>query len=435
MKTPKSTTDGRDAKAGQTAGPDIRRIPAHVGVIDHAEVPEGRPAQAGQPGEIRPVESALVGEGPGPDAAARRTTAPEAAPSVTASDSPKTAPAKSEPAPRRGGFLPLVLGGAVAAGLGAAAAIYALPHLPANWQPQGSAAVPAEPAEDRDALIQAAADAGRQAALADLTPRIEALEQDQAPAEDLTPRIEALEQAQGQDETDMLEALRSQLEEQSAQLQDQAARLEELAARPAFDPEAAGALQDQIEAAAAEAEQRLEAARAEAQELQDAAAESTRRAQAVAAIAQLQAALDQGVTPDQARQTLEGAGLATPEALQGEVPSLAQLQADYPEAARAALRASFQDSSATGEGNLVTNFLRAQTGARSIAPREGDDTDAVLSRADADVQAGRITDAVTQLQTLPEPARATGPMAEWLTGAEAYTQARAALTDLSSETN
>ncbi|MDN5567991.1 MAG: hypothetical protein L0G27_04455, partial [Paracoccus sp. (in: a-proteobacteria)] len=231
------------------------------------------------------------------------------------------------------------------------------------------------------------------------------------------------------------EALQAQLQTLTQRLDDQQARLDKMAEGGSFDPEAANELKQQIEAAAAEAQTRLDAARTEAQQLQDAAAESTRRAEAVAAIAALQAALDRGVTPEDARQTLEGAGLDTPEALTVEVPSLTSLQADFPEAARAGLRAALRDTSASGQGNMLTNFLRAQTGARSIEARDGNDADAILSRANAEVDAGRIAPALSEIDALPEAARSAPAMAGWLTRATAYTQAQSALTDLSSGQN
>ncbi len=459
MKTPKNTTSGDKSPASESStGPEIRKIPAHVGVIDHTPVGAGTPAQAGQPGEVRPASSTLVGDGTDttpaaekkPDPGARTKTAPKDTPFASKSDQPKTesvtprtTPAKTAAPVRKTGFWPVALGGVVAAGLGAAATVYALPHLPASWLP----AAPVAQQGDDQAMIDAASQAGREAAEQaiaavpaaaelpdDLLPRIEALEEQvlvlgqPAAAESDAPQADTGSAPTPVVGPDEIAALRDRLNEQQA-------RLDELAARPAFDPEAATALQQQIETAAAEAQSSLDQTRAQAEELQTAATESTRRAEAVAAIAALQTALDAGVTPDQAREALEGAGLDTPEALQAEVPSLTELQADFPEAARAALRASLRDTSASGEGNLLTNFLRAQTGARSVEPRQGDDPDAVLSRADADVQAGRIDAALTQTQALPEPATAAPAMADWLSRATAHSQARAALSDLSSGTN
>jgi len=432
--------------------------PAAPGVIASTEIGAGKPAQAGQPGQILPAESALLGDASkGHPAADRKEAGPDAASasapasgvfaptgsgasaasaasttSATAAGGSRNDPAQRAAPVRKTGFWPVALGGVVAAGVGAAAAIYALPHLPPEWRPTTETAASEQP--DTQAIVAAAEDAARRT----VTEELAAQPQPEIPAvpEDLAARLEQLEQQlAGQSGDDQLAALQQRLDEQQSRLEEQQARLEDLSARPAFDADAATQAQQQIEAAAAEAESQLEAARAEAQELQDAAAESTRRAEAVAAIASLQAALDRGVTPAEARERLEAVGLDAPEALRAEVPSLTSLQADFPEAARAALRAALRDSSASGQGNLVTNFLRAQTGARSVEAREGDDPDAVLSRADDAVAAGRIDEALTEIQALPPAGREAPAMSNWMSRATAYTQAQAALTDLSSGTN
>lgn len=331
------------------------------------------------------------------------------------------------------GFWPVVLGGVVAAGLGSAATIWALPNLPAGWLPEqpAPAAAPAAAPEVDVAAIRSDAVAAAQSATAE---QIDALRAELAAQAEQG----AQQPAPAGPSQEDLAALRQQVEQQ-------AARVEELAARPQIDPDMAariqtladqaGALEQQIQTAAQAAQAQINAAQAEAQQLQEAAAESTRRAEAVAAVAALQSALDQGVNPDEARQTLEGAGLQAPEALTREVPSLDSLQADFPEAARAALRTSLRQDSAAGNGNLLTNFLRAQTGARSVEAREGSDPDAILSRADSAVEEGRIADALMEIEALPEEAKAAPAMADWLAGATAYRDAQAALSDLSAPSN
>ncbi|WP_378942032.1 hypothetical protein [Paracoccus sp. R86501] len=464
MKQPDKTKTKQPAT--KTASPNpadatAKKQPGAPGALPNDPIEAGKPAQAGQPGTISTVNSTLVGDPKGglPAAAAKPDAGksdagksgagkPETAKSDFAKTDAKAAtkpadmkgsdtrasatPTTAKPAPKqpvkKTGFWPVAFGGVVAAGLGAAAAIYALPNLPPEWQP----AVVGVPTDQADVAALA-----QQAARRAVAEEIAAMPAPAGVPDDLDARLSALEgrpqaaaadPAEGQQFTDQLQALTRRLDEQQAQL-------DKMAENGSFDSEAAGALQQQIEAAAADAEARLEAARAEAQELQDAAAESTRRAEAVAAIASLQSALDRGVTPEDARATLEGAGLETPDALTAEVPSLTSLQADFPEAARAALRASLRDSSATGQGNMLTNFLKAQTGARSIEAREGNDADAVLSRADAEVEAGRIAEALSQIDALPDAGRDAPAMAGWLTRANAYSQAQSALTDLSSGQN
>ena len=49
----------------EDAAPGARPQPAKPGVIASTEIGAGKPAQAGQPGEIRPIDSTLVGEADG----------------------------------------------------------------------------------------------------------------------------------------------------------------------------------------------------------------------------------------------------------------------------------------------------------------------------------------------------------------------------------
>lgn len=445
MKKPDKTTSESQSETPRDKSPlMLKKDAAEPGVIPRTEIGAGDGTKAAAVGgEIRPMESTLVGDKTDQQppakrkpAKARAETAPKDAPSEpvrdTANPVPAAAPAPSQKVTvKKTGFWPVVLGGVVAAGLGSAATIWALPHLPAAWLPEQPDTQVAAPAPDVDvAAIRSEAVAAAQAATAE---QIDALRTELA-AQAEQGNAQAAPGATPED----LAALRQQIEQQAAQIQ-------ELTARPQIDPDMAariqsladqaGTLEQQIQTAAQAAQAQINAAQAEAQQLQDAAAESTRRAEAVAAIASLQAALDRGVTPDEARQTLEGAGLEAPEALTRAVPSLDSLQASFPEAARAALRATLRQDSAAGNGSLFTNFLRAQTGARSVEPREGTDPDAVLSRADAAVEEGRIADAVTEVETLPDDARATPAMADWLAGATAYRDAQAALSDLSAPSN
>jgi hypothetical protein len=448
---------------------------AAPGVITATDIGTGDGKKAAAlGGEIKPIDSTLLGDKTGQSPAAERKPAQDQGPADAKVEKGKVAEAKADAKPgsasekptsvpssgsassmastssgsatssapssaparkvtvQKTGFWPVVLGGVVAAGLGSAATIWALPHLPAGWLPEqpAPAAAPAAPEVDAAAIRNDAVAAAQSATAeqidalrAELAAQAEQGAQQSAPA--------------GPTEED-LAALRQQVEQQ-------AARVEELAARPQIDPDMAariqtladqaGALEQQIQTAAQAAQAQINAAQAEAQQLQEAAAESTRRAEAVAAVASLQSALDQGVNPDEARQTLEGAGLQAPEALTREVPSLDSLQAEFPQAARAALRTSLRQDSAAGNGNLLTNFLRAQTGARSVEARDGSDPDAILSRADGAVEEDRIADALTEIEALPEEAKAAPAMAEWLAGATAYRDAQAALSDLSAPSN
>ena len=234
------------------------------------------------------------------------------------------------------------------------------------------------------------------------------------------------------DVTARIAALQAQLETQGRQIAD-------LNARPQLDPAAmqqvqalaqgAGQIRADIDAAAAQARDSLAAVQAEA-------AATAQRAQAVASVAVLGAALEGGsATPSEAVQQLEQAGVAVPEPLaQEDLPTLDQLQMSFDAPARAALTASLKAESKT-EGPLgaVSNFLRVQTGARSVEPREGADPDAVLSRASALVAQGDLPTALTELQGLPEAGQAA--MAGWVAQANAYLAAETALKDVAKSLN
>lgn len=482
MKKPdeKKTTSNPKApqadKAAEIADDTAKKQPAQTGTVKAKDVGagDGKSAATGG-GKIAPAESTLVGDGKSgrppatakPDASAAAAATAKAKAESTTTDS-KAAPAEakaeaaatkapskdapsqptppatpaSTPAPaqnvtvRKTGFWPVAFGGVVAAGLGAAATIWALPHLPAGWLPEAPAQEVA-PAVDADAIRADAVSAAEAAA----REQVEALRAELAEAAAATPAPVAdttAAPAAADDQT------AGQIAELQGRLEQQAARIEELAARPTLDADAAqkvqsladqaAALEQQILSAAQNAQSEITAAQAEAQKLQEAAEDSTKRAEAVAAIASLQAALDRGVTPEEARSALEGAGIDPPEALAREVPSLESLQAGFGDAARAALRASLREDSTSG-GNVLTNFLRAQTGVRSVAPREGDDADAVLSRANAEIEAGRIDTALDEMQALSDAAKSAPAMADWLAGATAYRDARSALSDLSANSN
>ena len=441
-----------------------------------------------------------------------RAFEPATVPSLPASP----VPAAVRPAPkarRSGGFGGLVLGGVIAAALGAGAAWWALPRLPAAWQPgppapvvdaaalsadlqartqatldaalanvrtdaaaaaiaaaQGELSAQAEGIAARAAeAATAAADPAVRSALAAMpTPElgqetVQSLSQAAAaagaeaarriiaesPASDTPANLNATLSAQasqiaalGQAVDDLRAALPADL---AQRLDSQKAALDELSARPTIDPETAQRVQqvaDSVAQTQAQLRQASEAAtaelarvRAEAAALQDASAEAARRARTAAAAATLSSALTTGQPGatggrDAAVAQLEQAGVAVPQALTAEIVPLDRLQASFADAARAGLGASL-GAGDTG-GSALGNFLRAQTGARSVEPREGGDPDAVLSRADAAVARGDIAAALAEIDVLPEPGRAA--MKGWTDQARAWQAASGAVAGLTAST-
>ncbi|WP_017998273.1 hypothetical protein [Paracoccus sp. N5] len=454
----------KDLKKKAVSGPVIDSHPVSAGEATAAAKPEPKPA----------VESKLVGSGEGPGGAAPKPRPAEAAPAAAAPAATKPAPARPEiakPEParvetrvvevRKAGFMPTLLGGVIAAGLGAAATWSAIPHLPEAWRsPAGQAPNEAALAAARDAATEAArseiqaqadafakrageagADAARQA-LADAGPDPEALKAQAEKLAALEKTVSELEArpavapvVSGEDSA----GLQQLLDDVNGRLAAQQARIDELAARSAVDPALAErmqgfaaqaeALQGQIASAAAEAEKRISAAQSQASALQESADAANRRAQAATAAAALQAAIETGGPRDQALADLQAAGIEAPAVLTGDVPTLEQLRADFPAAAREGLAASIkqvpQDGGALG---AIGDFLRVQTGARSVEPRAGDDPDAILSRADAAVKAGDVKGALAEIAALPQAGQEA--MSAWTAKAQVWVEANAALAAL-----
>nr|MDA3856834.1 hypothetical protein [Roseovarius sp.] len=85
------------------------------------------------------------------------------------------------------------------------------------------------------------------------------------------------------------------------------------------------------------------------------------------------------------------------------VPTLPALIERFPAAARSALAAARIES---GQGTAgIGSFFKNQLGVRSLLPREGDDPDAVLSRVEAAVGDGRLSDALAEIELLPDVAK------------------------------
>jgi hypothetical protein len=156
----------------------------------------------------------------------------------------------------------------------------------------------------------------------------------------------------------------------------------------------------------------IDALLADARLVEQTSQEAASKTLARAAASRIIAAVESGAPFATALADLEATGASDiPEALKSAardgVVTLAVLQGEIPSAARAALAESPQDAEAGFIG-----FLKRQLGARSIAPREGDDADAVLSRIEGAVRQGRLMDALAEAETLPTEAKSA--MSDWL---------------------
>ncbi|WP_296425258.1 hypothetical protein [Yoonia sp.] len=329
-------------------------------------------------------------------------------------------PAAQQPAPapqpqRRSGFFPLVLGGIIAGAIGFAVA----------------------------SLTSVAPDNGMSDQIARQAAKITSLEQEIAAIPAPSPvDLSGIEAAQSALSADVAD-LRGQLNDAVAALNTQIANLPQIpvgdGAAPAITAYEAelDSLRAQLETMAGTAMAQIEDARAEAAAIEENAATAARTAAGRAALARIQTALESGAPFGAALADLEDA-IAGPApdallAVQDGVPTLASLQAAFPDVARAALTTARAEGVAGEPSSGIGAFLRNQFEVRSVAPREGADADAILSRAEAAVSAGRLADALAEIAALPEVARAE--MSDWLAAAEARASAVDAVDILATSLN
>jgi hypothetical protein len=379
------------------------------------------------------VEDAeVVSESPGEtEEMAAKVEKPTQEPSPTApedlrSSEPETDDDKSatearppEAKRRGGGFVALLLGGAAAAVIGFGAARYVVPD---GWPFPGVA-------PEEDPLV-AVIDA--QGEIIDtLADRVGALEANTALDDALA---ESSSEAARRDEEIIagLDTLAGRLDELGNRL-DAVERLAPegseaaQAAAAAYERELA-ALREMFEGELAA----LEAQQADVGQMEADAAEAARAAAGRAALARVVTALDTGQPfAEPLAELQETTGIEVPEALARAgaegVPTLASLQEAFPPAARAALDAAIKAAVDDGSMTRLSAFLRSQLGTRSLEPREGDDPDAILSRAEAALKLGDIEGALSELDAMPEASASA--LAAW----KEMANARKATLDASAE--
>lgn len=406
--------------------PDTEERVTEEGVTEETVPPETDTPETDTPEMGAPRDPSGLPPDAEPETDAPRADEESGADTATAEQSE---PAPSDPAPvvrteqvtvRQGGFWSMLLGGIAAAGIGVFAAPYLQPLLPSGWGASG-----------RETVDPARIDA-QAARIADLEKQISAL----AIPPDLSGELEGLSQT--------LTGLTGQIADLESRVTDLAGRPATPAGSGGAPDEAIAAFEDRLAAQRAEdaAQQdaietlraEIAALRGEAEAQEAAARDSAVFALRRAALTRIRTALDTGDAFAPALTDLRETGTDIPEPLtalaETGAPTRATLVEGFPAAARAALAAARAEA---GEGASVTGFLRSQLGLRSLTPREGDDADAVLSRAEAALAQGRIADALAEIETLPEGAR--GAMADWAAAARSRADALAAAEALSAAMN
>jgi hypothetical protein len=396
------------------AGPDDAEAES-LALTEKAEEPVGQPddAEVSPPPQEDMTPAAADDETP-PDPDEPRATAP------VPRDPPPAPPA-------RGSAIPLFLGGVAAAALGFVVARYAVPEgwpTPDPAPPAGLSAT----VEDQAAQI-----AGLEARLAEVAATLADLSGRSEPdlsavREEL--RAELLSAIPAAPDLSEVEDLQTRI----AELSDEIARLADspVDQGPSLTDDELAAFRTELDSAVSEARSQIEAAQAEAARVEAEAQAAASRATAEAALSRIAAALDSGAAYGAALTEVSEAGTEIPavlaEGADGGVPTLPALQDAFPDAARSALDASILATDTDSTVDRALAFLRVQTGARSLTPREGDDPDAILSRAEAAVRAGDLETALSEVASLPEQGAAA--MSDWTAAAEARQAALTALTEL-----
>jgi len=329
---------------------------------------------------------------------------------------PMPRPAAPKPVrQQRSGWMGAVVGGVLAAGAGYAVAQF----VPDGWPIADTSALEAQVATQATELAALQAELARVSELA-ATPQ-------PVPDSGLADRIAALESATPVPAAPDLSADLTALAARLAALESQPASIGSGPAETGPSTAALAAIEADIAALksqsttipadlatmVAETEQRLAAVQTQAEDLQAEAEAMVRTASRGAALGQLRAALDSGAPFAAALGQLGEAEIPTAlsDSATTGVPSLTVLQAAFPDAARAALEASLRADMGSTWSDRVASYLRNQTGARSLTPRDGTDPDAILSRAEAALADGDLGIVLTELSALPPAGLAA--MSEW----------------------
>lgn len=167
------------------------------------------------------------------------------------------------------------------------------------------------------------------------------------------------------------------------------------------------------------------------QEAAEAAAAAEARAKARDAMNTVRLALASGDAFSDVIETIAGAvevpaGL---EAAASGVATQAALEDSFGPAARAALASANRELAGDGAADRAKLLFQDLLGARSLAPRDGDSPDAVLSRVEGSLRNGDLAGAIETAQALPQAGQ--DALSDWLAMAGARDAALQAFSDIS----
>lgn len=160
-----------------------------------------------------------------------------------------------------------------------------------------------------------------------------------------------------------------------------------------------------------------------------AAADKAARAETLVALAEVSGALQSGAPFKDALSKLGTRGVEVPAELamlaEDGAPTQVALVNAFPDLARSALKLARTTGNTDDGASGLGTFFKNQLGARSVTPRDGDDPDAILSRAEAAAATGNLEEALAEVATLPEGVGSI--FDEWSALAESRRAALAAL--------
>jgi hypothetical protein len=341
------------------------------------------------------------------------------------------------------GILLLLLAGAA---IGTWAGPKIAPQLPAgmkpvaDWLAPGMASTEAELAALQSKIDGVEARVGAVPSSEDLDARISAAVSPVSERidADITTLRQSLDQTGGTEARQQLESLAAELKNQAAQLESLKTDFTGTAGQASGDVSVFKAdvdglqaelasLRDQVSAQAARldevassSEARVQAAEKQVVETEEKAATALDTSEANAQQALIRAAVASGAPYGEAVTALEGRGVAVPPALaagaEAGIPTLASLREGFPNAAHAAIQASILAGAGDGILARANAFIKAQVASRSLTPKPGPGTDAVLSRMEDKLRHDDLAGALTESQALPSEAAAA--MSGWLDSAK-----------------
>ncbi|PIB26655.1 hypothetical protein BFP76_12260 [Amylibacter kogurei] len=190
-----------------------------------------------------------------------------------------------------------------------------------------------------------------------------------------------------------------------------------------------GSLSQKIDEVSVSSERKVQEAETKIAAVTETANARVANAEVKKAISDLSTALESGASFESVLTHLGNNGVEIPATLsdsaQSGVMPMAELKSSFSPAAHAALKASIASEQADSVGGKISSFFKSQVTVRSLKPKAGDDTDAILSRVQGALDENNLSGALAELSALNDGAKSA--MSEWTGNATARADAQTAL--------